>query len=345
MMSAPVQTALVGYGYAGKTFHAPLIRTAAGLALTTVVSSRPAEVQADLPGVTVCDFEAALADPAIELMVVATPNDLHAPQAIAALKAGKHVVIDKPFALTTAEAETVLAAASAANRLATVFHNRRWDGDFLTVKHLIETGALGEISLFISRFDRFRPALRHRWREQALPGSGLWYDLGAHLVDQALCLFGAPDAIALDLAQQRDGSVVDDYFHATLFYGARRVRLQASALTPAPGPRFEIHGRLGSYIKYGLDTQEEALKAGQPVGGKGWGMDRDGVLTPVSGAAPLPPVAQATLPGRYPAFYEGMAQAIRGTGPLPVPAAQALDVMRLLDLGRQGAELGQTLSL
>ncbi|UDF05645.1 oxidoreductase [Asticcacaulis sp. AND118] len=344
-MSEPVKTALTGYGYAGKTFHAPLIRAARGLALSTVVSSRPDEVHVDIPGVRVLDFESALADPAIELVVIATPNDLHAPQAIEALKAGKHVVIDKPFAITTAEAETVLAAAKTANRLATVFHNRRWDGDFLTAKSLIDSGKLGEVSLFISRFDRFRPYLRNRWREQSLPGSGLWYDLGAHLVDQALCLFGSPDVVALDLAQQREGSVVDDYFHATLFYGPHRVRLQASTLTPAPGPRFEVHGRRGSWVKYGLDTQEDDLKAGKHVGGEGWGLDRDGLFTPVADIDPLPPVAQPTLPGRYEAFYEGMAAAIRGNGPLPVAPQEALNVMRLLDLARESAETGHVIRL
>ncbi|MFT3997467.1 MAG: oxidoreductase [Asticcacaulis sp.] len=344
-MTEAVNTALIGYGYAGKTFHAPLIRAAKGLSLTTVVSSRPEEVHADLPDVLVCDFETALADPMIELMVIATPNALHAPQAIAALEAGKHVVIDKPFAIDLEEADAVLLAAARAGRLATVFHNRRWDGDFLTVQSLINEGKLGEISLFISRFDRFRPALRNRWREQAAPGAGLWYDLGAHLVDQAVCLFGAPDAIALDLAQQREGSVVDDYFHATLFYGAKRIRLQASALTAAPGPRFEVHGRLGTYVTYGLDPQEDSLKAGTPVGAGDWGRGGDGVLTPVDDLTPLPAIAQPTLNGRYERFYEGMASAIRGKGPLPVPAEEAHAVMRLLDLGRQSAIEGRVIAL
>lgn len=344
-MTAPVNTALVGYGYAGKTFHAPLIRAAQGLRLTTVVSSQPEKVSADLPDVAVCDFQAALSDPAIELVVIATPNDLHAPQAIAALEAGKHVVVDKPFAVDLDEANAVLLAAARAGRLATVFHNRRWDGDFLTVRALIEDGRLGDISLFLSRFDRFRPVLRNRWREQALPGSGLWYDLGAHLVDQALCLFGLPEALSLDQARQREGSEVDDYFHATLFYGARRVRLQASALTPAPGPRFEVHGRLGSYVKYGLDTQEDSLKAGKSVGEDNWGQDCNGILTPVADADALDAVSQPTLSGRYEAFYEGMAAAIRGHGPLPVTPEDALNVMRILDLGRQSATDGVRIRL
>lgn len=343
-MSEPVKTALIGYGPAGKILHTPLIQ-AAGLNLTTVVSSRPDDVHADLPQVRVCDLEAMLADPEIELVVVATPNDLHAPQAIAAVQAGKHVVIDKPFATTIAEAESVLAAAKAANRLATVFHNRRWDGDFLTVKGLVESGALGEVSLLISRFDRFRPLLRNRWREEPAAGGGLWYDLGPHLGDQALCLFGLPDAVSADMAMQREGSQVTDYFHVTLHYGARRVRLQGSSLTAAPGPRFEVHGRLGTYVKYGLDAQEDHLRAGIPIQSEGWGVNADGVLTPVSGNDPLPAQSHPTERGRWPAFYEGVAAAIRGTAPLPVPPEEALNVMRLLDLARESAETGRVIRL
>jgi len=344
-MAHPIDTALIGYGYAGKTIHAPLIRATPALNLTTVVSSRPEEVRADLPDVRVCDFQTALDDPAIGLVVIATPNPLHAPQAIAALEAGKHVVIDKPFAIDLAEANAVLLTAARAGRLATVFHNRRWDGDFLTVTALIEDGRLGDISLFLSRFDRFRPSPRDRWREQAAPGSGLWYDLGAHLADQALCLFGLPEAIALDLACQREAAVIDDYFHATLFYGARRIRLQASTLTPAPGPRFEVHGRLGSYVKYGLDTQEDSLKAGETVGHDGWGQDHDGTLTPVEATDAQAPVTHPTLSGRYEAFYQGMAAAIRGQGPLPVAPEEALNVMRLLELGCQSAAAGRRVEM
>ncbi|MDC7684263.1 oxidoreductase [Asticcacaulis sp. BYS171W] len=338
----PVNTALVGFGPAGKILHTPLIK-AAGLNLSTVVSSRPDDVHADLPGVKVCDFETLLADPAVELVVVATPNDLHAPQAIAALKAGKHVVVDKPFGTSISEAENVVATAKAANRLVTVFHNRRWDGDFLTVKHLVESGTLGEVSLLISRFDRFRPLLRNRWREDPAPGTGVWYDLGPHLGDQALTLFGQPDAVSADMAAQRDGSQVTDYFHVTLHYGTRRVRLQGGCLTPAPGPRYEVHGHLGSYVKYGLDAQEDHLRAGIAIGDERWGVNSDGVLTPVSGIDPQPPHAYPTERGRWTSFYEGVAAAVRGTAPLPVLPEEALNVMRLLDTARESAEQGRVI--
>ncbi|ESQ80509.1 oxidoreductase [Asticcacaulis sp. YBE204] len=340
----PVNTALIGFGPAGKILHTPLIK-AAGLNLSTVVSSRPDDVHADLPGVKVCDFDTLLADPAVELVVVATPNDLHAPQAIAALKAGKHVVIDKPFGTSIVEAESVVATAKAANRLVTVFHNRRWDGDFLTVKTLVESGTLGEVSLLISRFDRFRPILRNRWREEPAPGAGVWYDLGPHLGDQALTLFGQPDAVSADMVAQRDGSQVTDYFHVTLHYGARRVRLQGTCLTPAPGPRFEVHGNLGSYVKYGLDAQEDHLRAGIAIGDERWGVNSDGVLTPVSGIDPQASQSYPTERGRWTTFYEGVAAAVRGVAPLPVLPEEALNVMRLLDTARESAEQGRVIRL
>jgi predicted dehydrogenase len=190
----PFKVALVGYGFVGKTFHAPLIAATPGLLLHTVVSSDPAKVLADHPGVKVApDLDAALADPEIDLVVIATPDPLHAPQAHAALDAGKAVVIDKPFAVTLDEARAVADHAQRAGKLLSVFHNRRWDSDFLTLKALIADGSLGEIVQYESHFDRFRPVVRDRWREK--PGAGALLDLGPHLIDQALQLFGPPLAV------------------------------------------------------------------------------------------------------------------------------------------------------
>lgn len=342
-----VNTALIGYGYAGKTFHAPLITAAEGLKLTTVVSSRPEDVLSDLPDVRVCDFDAALNDSAIELVVVATPNDLHAPQALAALKAGKHVVIDKPFCLDLSEAAALITEAKAANRLLSVFHNRRWDSDFLTIKRLISEDKLGEISLYVSRFDRFRPFIRNRWREAPVKGAGLWYDLGPHLIDQALQLFGKPDSLSVDLAQQRQGSEVDDYFHAILSYGQRRVILEASVMTPAPGPRFEIHGSKASFVKYGLDTQEAALKTGGGPEDIDFGMDaHEGLLTPVlAGDHAGIAVGVASEKGNYAAFYTKIAAAIATHAPNPVPHEEALEVMRIIEQGRLSAAEGRVVRL
>lgn len=336
---APLKVALVGYGYVGKTFHAPFIAATPGLALRTVVSSDPAKVAADFPEVrVVADLEAALADPAIDLVVIATPNALHAPQAIAALNGGKPVVVDKPFAVTAAEAETMAEAAKAAGKLLAVFHNRRWDSDFLTLQRLMADGVLGEIVQFESHFDRFRPQVRDRWRERAGPGSGAWMDLGPHLLDQALALFGAPLAIAADIGVQRHGAGADDYFHVTLRYPVLRVILHGSLLTAAADPRLAVHGTKASFVKHGLDPQEGQLKAGMTPGADGWGHDpRPGVLTTVENEvqvhASVPPE-----PSDYRAFYAGVRDAILHGAPSPVPLEQALRTMTLLELARRASD-------
>lgn len=330
-MTAPVHVALVGYGYAGRVFHAPLIAAVQGLQLRGIVSSRAGAVQADWPGVRVYDdLAGALRDRAIDLVVLATPNAVHASQAHAALDAGKHVVVDKPFTVTVAEAEAVVAHAERAGRVLSVFQNRRWDADFLTVRALIAEGALGEVTYFESRFDRFRPVVRDRWRERDGPGSGLWYDLGPHLVDQALQLFGQPLAVTADLAIQREGGESCDYFHVVLRYERLRVVLHASMLVAANDLRFAVHGTRGSFLKYGVDSQEEALKAGVRPGSQGWGDDsRPGVLTVVDGDV------QATreVPGEvgdYRRFYEGVWEAIRRGGRPPVLPSESVELMGLI---------------
>lgn len=214
-MSDAIRVGLVGYGYASKTFHAPLISGTSGLALTMVSSSDAAKVHADWPGVKVVSAASELLDdPEIDLVVIATPNDTHFPLAKAALEAGKHVVVDKPFTVTLSQARELESLAKHCGRVLSVFHNRRWDSDFLTVRTLINEGQLGEVCYFESHFDRFRPQVRQRWREQAGPGSGIWYDLGPHLLDQAVALFGLPVSITVDLAQLRPGAQSTDYFHA-----------------------------------------------------------------------------------------------------------------------------------
>ncbi len=335
-----VKTALVGYGYAGKTIHAPFIRAAQGLDLSAIVSSRPADVAADLPDVRVCSFDDALADPAIELVLIATPNDRHAPQAHAALDAGKHVVIDKPFCLTTAEGEALAAHARSANRLLSVFHCRRWDSNHLTFQKI--RNRLGDLYQVVLRYDRWRPVVRDRWRERIGPGSGIWFDLGSHLIDQALNLFGRPQAISADIAGQRPGAQTDDYFHVTLFYGPLRVILHSSMMTLASGPALEVQGSAGAFVKYGMDTQEEMLKAGRIPGDAGWGAeDRHGTFTDTS-------ENQEEIigePGNYLAYYEAVVRAIRDGAPNPVPPHEALEVMRWIEAGVLSACEGRRVSL
>ncbi|ESQ84546.1 hypothetical protein AEAC466_09345 [Asticcacaulis sp. AC466] len=341
---ADIKTALVGYGYAGKTIHAPLIRAAKGLELAIVVSSRPDEVRADLPGVTVApDLGNALADPSIELVIIATPNDIHASQAHEALDAGKHVVIDKPFALSVAEGESVLTHAARVGRTVSVFHCRRWDSNHLTFQAL--RPRLGDLYQFVLRYDRLRPVVRDRWRERAGPGSGIWYDLGSHLLDQALTLFGWPEWISADLANQRPGATTTDYFHAILGYGPLRVILHASMMTTIPGPTIEAQGSGGAFVKFGMDAQEDMLKARRTPGDTGWGDDPVmGIFTPVIDQLPGTPETIIPCPGNYLAYYEGIAAALKDNAPNPVTGEDALKVMKLLELGFISAQQGRRVS-
>ncbi|MFM5240730.1 oxidoreductase [Aeromonas media] len=342
-MSQTINAALVGYGFAGQTFHAPFLTSTPGLALRWVVSRDAAKVQAELPGCRVGSLDEVLADSTVDLVVIATPNDTHAPIARQALLAGKHVVIDKPFALDLAEAEALVELAEKQQRLLSIFHNRRWDGDFLTVRRLVAEGALGKIAQFESHFDRYRPEVRQRWREAGGPGSGLWFDLGPHILDQALQLFGQPDWIQADLAAQRPGALSDDYFHVVLGYGALRVILHGSCLVSATMPRFVIHGSEGSFIKFGMDVQEEQLKLGLRPPAANWGLDPEpGQLSRMVEGQPLEQAVSGEA-GDYGAYYRGVCAAIRGEASNPVPAVEALAVMALLDLARESDSQGRRL--
>nr|WP_314431856.1 oxidoreductase [uncultured Brevundimonas sp.] len=336
-MTHPVRTALVGFGYAGRTFHAPLIAACPDLRLEAVVS-RQAETVSELwPDARVLtSFDQALADPAIDLIVLATPNDLHATQAGAALNAGKAVVVDKPFTLTAAEARRLATLAEERGLLLSVFHNRRWDADFLTLQTLIAEDRLGPVVRFESSFNRWRPEVRDRWREGAGPGAGLWYDLGPHLIDQALCLFGRPLAISCDLAILRAGGRAIDYAHAVLRYADKRVILHADMVTPAADARFAVHGARASWLKDGLDVQEDQLKSGLTPGAAGWGVDpRPGVVVDgVTGAREV----VAGPPGDYPAYYSAVAGAVRDGAPNPVSSQEAAAVMEVLEAGLVSAE-------
>ncbi len=224
-----------------------------------------------------------------------------------------------------------------------MFHNRRWDSDFLTLKALLNDGSLGEVVYFESHFDRYRPQVRQRWREQGGVGSGIWFDLGPHLLDQALQLFGKPERLFVDLGELRPGAQAVDYFHALLSYGDRRVVLHASMLAAAESPRYVVHGTRGSYVKYGLDPQEDRLKAGERLPQADWGYDmRDGVVT-LSRDDLLAEKPLLNIPGNYPAYYAAVRDAIAGIGENPVPAADAIAVMALIELGLESARLQQAL--
>jgi scyllo-inositol 2-dehydrogenase (NADP+) len=342
---APVGVGLIGYGMSGSSLHAPLIAAEPGLALRCVVSGDPRRAHPD-PAVRVVPTVAEmLADESVELVVVAAPNEVHHGIATAALSAGRHVVVDKPFTVTSAEADALISLAAAGDRRLAVFHQRRWDSDHLTIQRLVGSGALGEVSTYIARYDRFRPEVSGEWRERVGPGAGLLYDLGAHLIDQALHLFGVPTTITADLGAQRGGSVVDDYFHVVFGYGAMRAVLHAGSLVRAPGPRCEVHGTTGSYVTQGADGQIAALLAGGRPGDPGWGIEppeRHGLLsTAAGGLAVTGRVVPVT--GAYESFYRAMAAAARGEGPVAVTGEEGRDTVRMIELARSSHDQGRTL--
>ena len=341
-MPKPINVALIGFGNAGKTFHAPLVAAEPGLVLHTVVSSRPDDVHAVWPKVrVVSDYATVLADTDIGLIVLATPDALHAEQAEAALNAGKAVVVDKPFALTLTDARRLVEPSEAKGLLLSVFQNRRWDADFLALQAELASGRLGQVVTVESRYDRHRPLVRDRWREN--DGDGVWMDLGPHLVDQILTLFGRPEAIVCNTAVQRPGGQIPDWVHAVLCYPDKRVVLNAAMVCAAPDVRFAVHGTKGSWLKSGLDVQEDQSKSGMAVGASGWGVDPkpgtfvDGETGNRSNAA--------GPAGCYQAFYAGIASALRGEGPPPVTARQALWVMEVLDAGLRSASSRQEVRL
>jgi scyllo-inositol 2-dehydrogenase (NADP+) len=320
---------LVGFGFAGRVFHAPVIRAVEGFRLTTIVqrSGAPDPRYADVAFVRSVDE--LLAQP-VDLVVIATPNTSHHPIARQCLLARRHVVVDKPFATTLREAEELVQLAHDRQRIISVYHNRRYIGDFVTLQGLLSEGVLGRVMLFEAHFDRLRPGLKPgAWREQAQPGAGVWFDLGPHLLDQAFVLFGIPDAISADIRVEREGAAVDDAFDVTLYYPHLRALLRATMLATAPGPAFAVHGTKGSFHKYGLDPQEEALKAGRSPNEAAWDTERPemhGTLTTSVGTRTVP-----TTPSSYARYYENIRDTILGKAPLAVTPEQALNVMRGLE--------------
>ena len=342
-----VRVGLLGYGFAGATFHAPLIQATPGLTLAAVVSTRLAAGTLG-PGVAVLpSAEPLLADPTIDLVVVATPNATHAPLAQQALWAGKHVVVDKPFVVVSREGADLIALAAQRGRILSVFHNRRWDNDFLTVQACLRAGRLGEVMVYEAHYDRYRPRVRGRWREQPGPGSGLLYDLGAHLIDQALVLFGPPATVFAEVAAQRPGAQSDDYFHLLLGYGRRKVLLHGGSLVAAPGPRFLIHGTTGSFQKSGSDSQEAALQAGQRPGAPGWGTDTPEMYATVVSYEGETPVTTRvpTVPGAYPTYYAGIHAAIVHGQPPPVRAEEAVQVIQVIEAAQASSAQQRVIAL
>jgi scyllo-inositol 2-dehydrogenase (NADP+) len=340
-----IATGLIGYGTAGSAFHAPLIATARGLRLAAVASSRSGQIAGDFPEVKIFATAQALIDSAdIALVVIASPNETHADLARAALLANKHVVVDKPFTLSVGQADELIELARSRGLMLSVFHNRRWDNDFLTLRRCVSEAKFGEIFHYEAHFDRFRPEIKVGWKELPKPGAGILYDLGSHLIDQAVCLFGMPAAITADITAQREQAQVPDYFHLILHYEKHRALLHASTLVREPGPHFLVHGTGGSFIKYGMDSQENALRAGRRPGGEDWGIDLpEHYATYVAADGRRQTIE--TVPGRYQDFYAGIAEAITHGFIPPVSARDARNVIAVIEAAMRSSTERRTVEL
>jgi predicted dehydrogenase len=338
-----LRVGIIGFGLAGTTFHAPLIRTTPGMEIAAVASSDAGKVHAALGDAVAVygDPKALIGDAGIDLVVIASPNTTHYELAALALDRGRHVVVDKPFTATVAEAEDLARRAQANGVLLSVYHNRRWDSSTLTGQHVLASGMLGELRQASMHFDRFRPVPLARWKEEAGALGGVWMDLGPHLLDEALLYFGMPDAIQADIACLRPGSRGDDVFQARLRYcDGLRVDLGASMLNAVARPRLTLHGTLGTYVKPSLDPQEAALKVGQLPGGdpSAGGVDSEVGVVVLERDGEMARVDLPTENGAYPEYYRRVRDAILGLGPNPVTAEQAIRVMRLLEAGRRSSE-------
>ncbi|CAH0532753.1 scyllo-inositol 2-dehydrogenase (NADP(+)) IolW [Vibrio stylophorae] len=339
----PIRTALVGFGISGQCFQAPIIDYVTALDLVAVVSSDAEKVHQQLPQVTVYpNLNDLLTDDSIELVIIATPNNLHYPMAKQALDAGKHVVIEKPFVNHSEDGKALIALAKAHHRKLTVYHSRRFDGDFLTIKRLMNEQTFGQVHTFYSSYNRYRPEVKVRWREQNIPGAGILYDLGAHLIDQALALFGLPILINATLRNQRPGAQAVDHFHVQLHYPDCDVILHGNCLSTTEGPRFQVFGDQASFIKYGMDSQEAQLREKQGPEHPGWGLDDPanfGVLTTAEGERRTIPTEQ----GGYEQFFTQLATAIHHNHPLPVLPDEALNVVRVIEAAYQSAAEKRTI--
>lgn len=351
MTQRDVRVGLIGYGAGGAFFHAPLITSTSGMRLAAIVTSDPERSRrASLahPGARVLASVEPLWEEAaaLDLVVIATPNRTHVPLAAAALGAGLPVVVDKPLAPTARDGRRLLRAAERKGLLLTVFQNRRWDGDFLTVRRLLREDRLGEIRRFESRFERWRPAPKPGWRQRGAPeeAGGLLYDLGSHLIDQALVLFGRARRVYAELDRRTTGGEVDDdSFVALTHRSGVRSHLWMSAVAARPGPRLRVLGSRGAYTKFGLDGQEAALRAGERPGGPRWGEEAPehwGRLGTGVEDEPVP-----TGPGDYPEFYRGVLRALRASAPPPVPPAEAIAVLEVIEAARRSAAGGRVVTL
>lgn len=330
-----LRVAVLGYGWVTKYFHIPMISAVPECSLVRLGSARIDQTQAENPRLGVSSLEEAATADDVDVVVVATVNTLHVPLTELALRAGKHVVVEKPFTATIGEAKRLLDLAELVGRTVTVFQNRRWDSDFLTVRRAIADGLLGEILHFESHFDFFTPTVKAAWREQPAPAAGTWFDLGPHLVDQALLLFGYPSGVTARFAMQREGARTDDWSHVILDYGRLQVVLHASQVARRPADRFLVHGTRGTLVKCGSDLQEAQLLRGLQPTDDGFGVDPDDALFYSASTADPRPIS--AVRGEQTQFYTQLARALLGKGNTPVTHDEVLAVMSILEVAAESA--------
>lgn len=341
----PIETAIASYGMSGIVFHGPLLERHDGFRIRKILERHNHQSEGRHPDAQlVRNYAEILHDPDIELIIVNTPDYLHFEMAMGALEAGKHIVVEKPFALRSDQADKIIALGRSKDLMVSVFQNRRWDGDFLTVKKVIDDGSLGRLVSFESHFDRFRNYVQESWKEEKRLGAGTLYNLGSHMIDQALQLFGMPEYLFADVRAQRTGSEVDDSFDIFMHYPQVKCLVRGSYLVKAPGPRYTLHGTHGSFLKYGLDPQEQALKEGKVPGTGDWGSEdpsQFGLITSeFSGKDQQQHIP--TLPGNYLSYYDNIYAHLRDGAPLLVTPEQARDVIRIIEAAYESAEKGKS---
>ncbi|MEP0713429.1 Gfo/Idh/MocA family oxidoreductase [Algoriphagus sp.] len=342
-MSNPIKTAIVGFGSVAEKMHAPLIDVCAELQLVATVERHAAKCASIYPGITTFkSLDELLEANAADLIVITTPNEFHFPMAKKCLEAGKHVVVDKPVTIFSHEAEELNTLAEKKGLICSVFHNRRYDGDFMTLQKLVREGDLGDLVYLESHFDRFRPEVTENWREKEVPGNGITFDLGSHLIDQVVLLFGLPNWIQADIRKQRTGAIADDYFDINLDYGSLKARVTAGVLVNVPTPKFLLLGKKGSYQKFGLDVQEAAFKAGLQPHGTTWGVETEEKW----GKLFLNDQTKAyeTIPGDYRILYQNVADAILKGSSLHITIPQTISVLKIIEASFKSNELGMRIS-
>lgn len=334
MIRENINTGIIGFGLSGRVFHAPFIHTHPGFTLKKIVERKSSQSKEIYPYVEIApDHKAVIEDENLDLIVVCTPNITHYPMVKDSLLAGKHVVVEKPFTPTSKEANELITLSNKVDRKIFVYQNRRWDGDFLTIKKLLKDNLLGDLYSYEAHFDRFNPELKPNWRNENLPGGGILYDLGSHLIDQALHLFGKPKKIFAKIEAQRKNSQVDDYFRLQLEYSKLKVVLRSGMLVEDLGPRYILKGSKASYTKFGIDPQEKALEKGLYPNSYNWGKEKEENWGQLLSNTPnlLSNRKIETEAGNYMGFYLNVFEVLMGREDMKVKPEEARDVIEIIE--------------